>query len=409
MHIVNEAEAARRVLVDNAANYRKSDRIRTLEIVTGDGMLIAEGEQYRRHRSALQPAFRQEYMPGFAAGVITATSRLLERWDRQLAGTSTCIVSEMMRVSMNAILRCLFSVEVEIEDDSVSNAVKTVMREVVHRISLPILFPLSVPTPRNRRFKQNMRLLEAMIERIQIECRFRNDRAAGCNLVGMWLERAELLKSPITAQEIRDELMTLFIAGHETTASVLSWAWYLLWKNPEVRREMEEEVDGVLGERTITPDDVPKLSFTKMVVQEVARLYPQPPFLNREAIDDDVLAGYLLPAKSQVLISTYMIHRDRRYWRSPEAFDPRRFSDERKQERVPAAYFPYGAGARSCLGARLATLEATIILAMIAQRYRLDCASGYRPSAELLGAMQPRGGLPMAVRKRRRSPLATSR
>jgi cytochrome P450 len=250
-----------------------------------------------------------------------------------------------------------------------------------------------------------MQLLEAMIERIQAERRLGRDRSAGsCDVIGLWLERADSLHSPMTPQEIRDELMTLFISGHETTASVLSWAWYLLWRNPEVRREMQDEVERVLGGRTMISEDVPKLSFTKMVVQEVTRLYPQPPVLNREAIADDVLAGYRIPAKAGVMISTHAIHRNPRYWRTPEAFDTRRFSEERKQERVPAAYFPFGVGPRSCLGARLATLEATIVLAMLAQRFDLDGAPGYEPRAELLGAVQPRGGLPMTIRKRTVAP-----
>jgi cytochrome P450 len=401
MHIVSEAEAARRVLVDHAANYRKSSQLRTLRIVTGDGLILLEGQRWRQHRTALQPAFNQEHMSGFAARVITATSRLMERWNGLPGETPVCVVSEMMRLSMNAMLRCLFSVDLEIEDDSVSNAVKAVMREVVLRISLPISFPLSLPTPRNRRFKRNMLLLDRLIEHIRTERPAGRDSLAGsCDVIGLWLERAESLSGPLTAQEFRDELMTLFISGHETTASLLSWAWYLLWRNPEVRRKMREEVDRVLGRRSMTPDDVSQLSFTKMVVQEVARLYPQPPVLNRQSVDEDVLAGCRIPANAEIMISTYAIHRSPLYWAFPEVFDPTRFSEARKQERVPAAYFPFGVGPRACLGARLATLEATIVLAMIAQRFDLDCAPGHQPQAELLGAVQPRGGLPMTIRKR---------
>jgi cytochrome P450 len=401
---INHPALVRHVLVDAAHKYRKSDLLGTLRIVTGDGIIVSEGERWRRQRSRVQPAFAGDRMAGFARTTTQAIAAHVAKLDRHPDGATIDALDAVIHMSIDVLLRSLFASQIEVDHAALTGAVKVAMREVILQAVIPAT--ARIPRPGRRRFAAAMIEIGSLIDRLLAEHRARRPDLTGDlagDLIDMLLAgRDAETGAAMPETDLRNELITLFIAGHDTVASALAWSIYLLSCYPAVARQLEDEVDRVVGQRPLAVDDVPKLAFTKCVFQETLRLYPQPPVLLRKAIEDDVLGGVAIPAGAELRLNVYAIQRDPRFCRDPEVFDPGRFSDERRHERPTTAYLPFGLGARACVGARFATLEGTVALAALAQRFHFEPVAGHEVHADLVAALQPRGGLPIIVRKRQR-------
>jgi cytochrome P450 len=259
--------------------------------------------------------------------------------------------------------------------------------------------PLSVPTPRNRRAQKALGRLDSMVSKM-----FRQHEQAsgeGNDLLSLLAAQgAENGDRLAHEKQMRDEVMTLLLAGHETTAATLAWTWYLLARHPEIERRLHSEVDEVLAGRAPTLADVPRLVYTRMIVDEVLRLYPPVWLLPRKAITDDLLGGYVIPAKSDVLVCVYTLHRHPDFWEDAEDFNPQRFAPEHDTPRRSSSYLPFGAGPRTCLGSRFGLMEVMLVVAVIAQRYSLKLSAEQRVEADASLTLHPRGGLAMRVNRR---------
>jgi cytochrome P450 len=388
------------ILRVNAQNYPKGVLIRELKHLVGEGLLTSEGETWLKNRRLAQPGFHRKRLQTFGQNMTGAAEVLAERWqpfarDRQPFD----VMRDMMGVTLQIVAQSLFSADASGDVETVGHALDTVLEETNYRMLHLFQPPLEMPTRRNRRFVRARGTLDRIVYRI-IDDRLRT-QADTDDLLSMLVHaRDEDTGERMNRRELRDEVMTLYLAGHETTAMTLTWTWYLLAQNPDVERNLHDELAGVLGGRTPTIDDLPKLPYTRMVIDEVLRLYPPAWSVARQAIDDDEIAGYLLPKGAPVTAVQYITHRHPEFWSDPERFDPERFAPQRSAGRPKFAYFPFGGGPRLCIGNNFALMEAQLILATLAQRYRVRVVSGHPVVPEPLLTLRLRHGVQVTLEKR---------
>jgi cytochrome P450 len=387
-----------RLLHDNHRNYSKDvATFETLRLFLGNGLFTSDGEFWRRQRRLAQPAFHRRRVVAFGGLMTDATLAMLERWQAHAtSGRPLDVATEFMRLTMEVVTRALFSTSVEGDTGEIGSAITTLLDEVTFRFTFPFYPPLRVPTPRNRRFLAARATLDGIVYRIIAERRRRPDEHD--DLLAMLMEaRDEETGEGMSDRQLRDEVVTLFLAGHETTANALTWASYLLSTHVAVERRLRAEVDEALQGRIPTASDLPNLAYTRMVIDETLRLYPPAWITNRRAIEEDTVRGYLVPADATVSISPYVTHRDPTIWENPEGFDPERFSPERSAGRPHYAYFPFGGGPRQCIGKGFALMEATLVLALLTQRYELHLVPGRKVETEALATLRPRYGMWMTA------------
>jgi cytochrome P450 len=390
-----------RLLHDNHRNYSKDVvTFGTLRLFLGNGLFTSDGEFWRRQRRLAQPAFHRRRVATFGGLMTGATLAMLERWHTLMTpGRPLDVATEFMRLTMEVATRALFSTSVEGNIDKIGSAITTLLDEVTFRFTFPFYPPLKVPTPRNRRFLAARATLDEIVYRIIAERRRRPNEHD--DLLAMLMEaRDEETGEGMNDKQLRDEVVTLFLAGHETTANALTWVFYLLSTHVAIERRLHAEVDEALQGRIPTVSDLPELTYTRMVIDETLRLYPPAWVTNRRAIEPDVVCGYRIPADATVSISPYVTHRDPTLWENPEGFDPERFSPERSAGRPHYAYFPFGGGPRQCIGKGFALMEATLVLALLTQRYELHLVPGRRVEAEALATLRPRYGMWMTPHPR---------
>ena len=329
-----------------------------------------------------------------------ATLAMLERWRPSVAqGLPLDVATEFMHLTLEVATRALFSTSVARDLDAIGRAITTLLNEVTFRFTFPFYPPLKVPTPRNRRFLAARATLDGVIYGIIAERRRRPGEHA--DLLALLMDaRDEETGEGMSDKHLRDEVITLFVAGHETTANALTWASYLLSTHVAVAHELRAEVDEVLQGRIPTAADLPNLAYTRMVVDETLRLYPPAWITNRRAIQDDTICGYRIPADAIVSISPYVTHRDPAIWGNPEGFDPERFLPERSAGRPHYAYFPFGGGPRQCIGKGFALMEATLVLTLLAQHYELHLVPGRRVETVAMATLRPRYGMWMTAHPR---------
>jgi cytochrome P450 len=305
----------------------------------------------------------------------------------------------MMRLTLTIVCQTLFSSDISTEADEVGQALTTVLKHTIDRMQS--LFDLAeiLPLPENRRFYEALRTLDQVVYGM-IKERRRSGRDTGDLLSMLVFARDEETGQSMSDKQLRDEVMTIFLAGHETTANALGWTWYLLSRHPEVTRRLEAELAEVLDGRTPTLDDLSKLNYTSMVIQEAMRLYPPAWIIGRNAVEADQIDGYDIPADSSIILSPYVTHRHPGFWDNPEGFDPERFSPQQTKDRPYFAYFPFGGGPRLCIGNNFALMEAKLVLATVAQRYRLELVPGHPVEPEPLVTLRPKYGLLMTLRPR---------
>jgi cytochrome P450 len=398
--IVNAPRGIQRVLLDNADNYVKS-RVarRLLEPGIGRGLLTSEGEAWRRQRRIMAPAFDHRSLMSYAPVMTDATAALLARWDRLANGVALDIAVDMMRLTLKIIARTMFSADAEDVGPIVEEAVGRYQREVrpglLDLLNLPDWWPRRGP----RRWSHIFDRLDAVIDRLM-----RRETSAGGDgkdLLARLLEARDAETGRVMdPKEVRDQVVTIFMAGHETTALALTWTWYLLSQHPTEEAKVHAELERALGGRTPRFEDLAQLRYTRMVLEESMRLYPPAHTISREALAEDEIEGHRVRSGSVVSIVPWVIHRHRTLWDHPDAFDPERFAPERAATRPRFAYIPFGGGPRICIGAGFAMTEAMIILAMVGQRYRLRLAPDAVVEPIGLITLRPRNGLPMLLERR---------
>jgi cytochrome P450 len=400
--VANSPEAARHVLLDRAENYVKSRIARQLLKPLGQGLLTSEGALWRRQRRTLAPAFHPKRLEAFTAAMVQAAADMLAGWDALPAGSVVDAAEAMAGLTLDIITRTMFSSDIRERAAEVRASLVHYQR-VGGRPSLADLLGLPgwVPRVSARRVRAATAALDDIIFGI-IERR-RREAGPADDLLGLLLAtHDEESGEGMSDAQLRDEIATIFTAGHETTANALTWTWYLLALHPQVEARLLAELAAVLGGRLAADADIPRLRYTRMVLEESLRLYPPAHTLSREAIEDDEILGHRIPAGSAVLISPWLLHRHEMLWERPEIFDPERFTPERASARPRYAYLPFGGGPRICIGAGFAMQEATIILATVAQHYRLRLVPGQRVEPLGLITLRPKGGLLMALERRAR-------
>jgi cytochrome P450 len=345
-----------------------------------------------------QPAFAPDRINGFGPTMIQTTGEMLERWSGYAErGEPLDVKSEMMHISLANLATALFNFELREALDEIEPAVYYALSHTNRRLTSPI-DPQRLPLPSSRRFDATLNALNDVIYRIIGEHRRAADPTK--DFVNMLLDSQDPESgAAITDQQARDEVIGFFIAGHETVSSALTWTFYLLSQNPDCWRKLKAEVDEVLGGRTPTVEDVPKLKYTEYVLLEAMRLYPPIFVLMRRALEDDTVGGYHIPKGSTVVLCAYVTHRHRDFWDNPEGFDPERFTPERSAHLPRMAYFPYGGGPRKCIGNTFAALEMPLVVAMVTQRYRLDLVPGQLVFPEPAISLRPRDPVLVQVQR----------
>jgi cytochrome P450 len=397
---VNHPDGIARILQENYRNYGKGAlTLGILRPVAGNGLFLSEGEFWLRQRRLMQPTFNHRRVAAFGEMMVGATRAMLAGWEpHATAGRPFDVLHEMSRLTLDIVSRALFSTHVGDEAGAVGRAVTILIEDIGYRFQVPFYPPPAVPTPRNLRRRAALSALDQTVYGI-IEARRRGE-TAGDDLLGLLMSvRDEESGEGMSDQQLRDEVITLFIAGHETTAVALTWAWHLLATHPDAAQRLQTELERALGERAPSVADLRNVPHTRMVIEETLRLYPPAWITNRQAVADDEICGYHIPAGALVLISPYVMHRHPAYWESPEAFEPERFAPERSAGRPHYAYFPFGGGPRQCIGKGFALMEAQLILATVAQHYRLSHIPGHTAEPQALTTLRPRGGLPMIAEK----------
>ena len=392
----------RHVLRTNNRNYLKAEQYEPLKLVVGEGLIVSDGDFWRRQRRLEQPAFHRRRIAGLVTLMVAETARTLLRWSHPPWGQGEPfdIFREMTGLTLRIISKTLFGPAADGYHERISKAQSVLDRYLDRRMATLVSLPHWVPTPANLRYRRALANLRDVIDGA-IDERKRGGQRED-DLLSMLLEaRDERTGQGMDKRQLRDEAMTLIFAGHETTATALSWTWWLLGTNAQAERRLHEELDDVLAGRMPEFEDLPNLPYTRMVFQEAMRLYPPAWAISRRAIEDDEVGGYRIPAGTTVLVSPYVTHRNLRYWEDPEIFDPDRFLPERSAGRPEFAYLPFGGGPRKCIGDHFAMTEGMLILATIAQRYRLLPAPEHPVEPHPLLTLKPKRGIIVSLQERR--------
>jgi cytochrome P450 len=398
--LVAHPDHIKHVLQENNHAYEKGVVIAKLKVLIGDGLFSSEGDFWRRQRRLAQPAFHRQRLAGFVATMTDAADAHVARWEQAArAGTPVDVAADMSRLTLGIVGRTLFSRRLDDEADAVGAVLMEALELLNHRAMSFLSSPLWWPSSANRRLRRAIAALDRVVFEI-IEQRRRTGEPRD-DLLGMLLQaRDEDTGESMTDRQLRDEVMTFLLAGHETTAVALTWTWHLLAQHPDVEARLAVEATAALGGRTPTIEDIPRLAYARMVVEETMRLYPPVWGFMRQAVKPDVVGGYRIPKGAVLAIVPYVTHRHPAFWDDPERFDPERFTPARVRERPRFAYLPFSGGPRLCIGNEFALMEAQLVLAMVALRFRLRAVPGVRVESESRITLRPRGGLPMTVTAR---------
>ncbi|HUZ12533.1 MAG TPA: cytochrome P450 [Caulobacteraceae bacterium] len=401
--LVNDPAGLKRVLLDNVANYPKTPLERRIfRALFGDGLLSSDGETWRTHRRIMAPSFDPRSVAGYAATMAEAASAFGDSWAGLDDGTEVDVSEQMTGLTLEIISRTMFSADAAGMTGTTGLALQQ-SQEAAFDFNLLDILPVIGPmrlAAKERIMGEMFAPMDGALARL-IEAR-RTDPGR-LDLLGRLVAALdEDTGARLTPREVRDEVLTIFVAGHETTASAMTFVWYVLSLMPQWEARLHEELDAVLGGRAPGEADLPGLVLARRIIEECMRLYPPAPGLSaRVALAADEIAGQKIKAGSTILISPWVLHRHRTLWDRPERFDPDRFGAEPAASRPRFAYLPFGGGPRVCIGQVLAMTEATLILASLAQRFRLRLRPGYRVEIQQRVTIRPRGGLPMRVERRR--------
>lgn len=395
--VINDPVAVQHVLVRNHRNYVKSRSYQGLRLILGNGLITSEGDFWRRQRRLAQPAFHKQHLQGFATTMESCTNTMLDQWDRDRVHHID-LFQEMMRLTLRIVGHTLFGTELAGEAGGVGPDIGTALRRANQEAEAVVRLPLWLPTPSNLKFHGARKRLDRVIGRI-IDQR-RASPSEHNDLLGMLMSATdEDGTGGMTNTQLRDEVMTLFLAGHETTATLMSWTLRLLTMHPQVQQGVRREVADVVGDRRVEFSDLAQLEYTDRVIRESMRLYPPVWMLERQALAPDEVGGFDIPKDTMMAVCTWSMHRHPSLWDQPLRFDPSRFSPERSEHRHRYAYLPFGAGPRVCIGLQFALMEAKLLLATMLQRYRVHVQSPEKTQLEPAITLRPKHGMPAMLER----------
>jgi cytochrome P450 len=400
-YLVTHPDGVKRVLQDHVANYTKDHlSYGMVRWIAGNGLVTSQGDFWLRQRRLAQPAFHRQRIGAMAGLMTQATNELLERWaDVAAQGKPLHVGPEMMGLTLRIVGDALFGANMAQTTAVVGQAFDVLSAQVVNRFRTFNVLPPILPTRSDRAFRAAIKTLRGVVQGLITERR-KSGEDRGDLLSMFMLARDEETGAQMDDTQLVDEAVTMMVAGHETTATTLSWVWALLHQHPEVEAKVHAEVDSVLAGRTPGLEDLPRLPYVRMVVDEALRLYPPVYVLSRKVLKDDELCGFRIRGGASVDISPYATHRLPELWEEPEQFRPERFAPEQAAGRPRFAYFPFIAGPRQCIGNAFALMEAQLIIACVSQRFRPRMVPGYTPTPEPLVTLRPVGGLPMHLERR---------
>lgn len=396
LYFFNHPDHAKHVLADNSANYHKGIGLVQARRALGDGLLTSEGALWRRQRSVVQPVFGHRRITGQAGIVAEEAALLVDRLRARQGDGPVDVVRELTGLTLGVLGRTLLDADLA-RFDAIGESFEAVQDQAMFEMASLGAVPTWVPLPRQVRFRRARRHLQRVVDQLVAERAADLREDAGDALSRLIVSTRREADPQVGRQRLRDELVTLLLAGHETTASTLGWTFHLLDRHPQVWDRLRAEAVEVLGDRPPGYGDLKRLRYTAMVVSEAMRLYPPVWILTRQAQADDDVGGFHVPAGSDVLISPYTLHRHPAFWSAPERFRPDRFDPGQQTDRPRYAYLPFGAGPRFCVGSHLGLLEASFVLAAVARELRLVTVPGYRVVPEPMLSLRIRGGLPMTV------------
>jgi len=397
MFLANHPDYIREVLVAQNSNYVKGRALQRAKRLLGQGLLTSEGELHRRQRLLVQPAFHRQRIASYGKVMVEHADRASSRWKN---GDTFDMGHEMTRLTLGIVAKTLFDADVESEADEIGEAMTCIM-EMFNLLMYPFAELIEkLPLPQVRRYERMRARLDATIYRIIDERRRSGEDRGDLLSILLLAQDEEDGRGGMSDTQVRDEALTLFLAGHETTANTLTWTWYLLSQHPEVEQKLLKELDEILEGRLPAFEDVPRLAYTEMVVAESIRLYPPAWAIGRRSLVDQKIGNYAVPADAIVLLSPYVTHRDARFFPDPSRFDPERWTAEAKDSRSQYSYFPFGGGPRRCIGEGFAWAEAILVLATLASRWRARLVSGQRIEPKALITLRPKHEIRMTVEKR---------
>lgn len=401
-YLVTHPEGLKHVLQDHVKNYTKDHFSYALvHRVVGEGLLTSQGETWLRQRRLVQPAFHRARIAAMAGRMVSAAAELSEHWaEAQRTGAPRRALQDMMGLTLRIVGEALFGTDVREETAQVGEAFNVISAQSTERFRSMRLLPPILPTAYDRAFRRANRTMREVVARIIARRRAHPGDDPGDLLSMLMLARDEETGEQMDDLHLRNEVLTMMLAGHETTATALSWAWVLLEQNPEAERKLHAELDQVLAGRLPTAEDVPRLVYTRQVLDETLRLYPPIYVLSRHVVEDDTLCGYQVRCGSWLDLCPYVTHRLPEFWPDPERFEPERFTPEQVAARPRYAYFPFLGGPRQCIGNTFALMEGTLLLATLARSHRPRMVKGYTLKAEPLITLRPSEDLPVHITAR---------
>lgn len=400
-YVVTHPSGVEHVLKTRGRNYRKPDRFNApVRALAGNGILASEGDSWLQNRRLMQPAFHRQRLAGLVTQMAQAAEVAAERWDQVAArGGSVDASEEMVRLTLEIVGTTLFSYPLGGEADALGGPIRASLHWVSRRLTRPVTAPLWMPTAENRRFIADRAVVHGTVD--GMIARRRSSGETRPDLLQMLLDARDAdTGARMDDVQVRDEALTLMLAGHETTAAALSWAWYLLAGHPQALGRMREELDSVLRGRAPGMEDLQRLPYTRAVFDETLRLYPPAWGQPRESVEEDEIGGYRIPAKKIVMVCQWVTHRRPDLWDRPDDFVPERFVGAGPGTFPPFAYYPFGGGARFCIGSSFALMEAQVILATLAQRFEVELEPGQAIVPDATFTLRPRQGIRMRLRRR---------
>jgi cytochrome P450 len=397
-HQLSHPDHIQHVLQGNVANYRKGRGYKILKLSLGEGLLTSEGSLWQRQRKMTQPSFQGQQVASFVATMADNALAMLRRWEGNAGQHNVFdVVPDFMRLTLNIAAQVLFTTNLEADAESIRRTLDIGRDYSLERAWSIFPLPLSVPTQRNREYRGALANIHGIMDRIIAGRRTAPARVS--DLLTMLMEARDENGDPMSDKQLRDEVITLLTAGHETTTLVLAWTCFLIATRPDVVERMTAEA-AFLNGRSPAYEDLMKLRYSRMVVEESMRLYPPVWTLGRTAIHEDEIGGYHIPAGSEILIFPYITQRHPQWWQDPDTFRPERFAPENSAQRPRYAYLPFGAGPRTCIGLNFAMTEILVVLTMLLQRFRLKLAINpvnVRPDPSV--TLQPKPGVPVLLEK----------
>ena len=396
--LLNDPVLVRDVLQTNQKHYVKNLMYDKLKLLLGEGLLTSEGQLWKRQRKMIQPSFHKQHINNLFDEMLSCTNEMINEWKVEIEdGGKIDFALEMMKITLQIIAKTMLSADFKTEAQSVGVSLTYILKALEKRVLRGVNSPMWLPTADNTEFKNKLKVLDALIYKL-ISDRRQTGHQKG-DLLDMLMEsRYEDNGEAMPDNLLRDELMTIFLAGHETTATGLTWTFYLLDKHPEVYQKLKNEIKEVVGDGELTFQHLHQLKYTKACINESMRLYPPVWVIGRKATADNMVGGYLIKKDTTILMSPYIVHRHPDYWKNPEVFDPERWETEEVKQMDKFAYFPFAAGPRMCIGNSFALLEAEIILTRVIQQFDFSYIGKSAPEMEPTVTLRVKDGMPMQVR-----------